>query len=853
LNTNQSQSTSHIVVLDDSPSMSDSWRGEDGQKTDSMTAALKILTEQIAPSAAQATTPQTLDLIRLSELSTPRGFGRLNTATIEEMKTYLNGARPTLVRGSTVAALKKARELVSTGSTTEARLVVHVLSDFRSADWATDGPAIQAEIDAMNAGQAKVHLVDVAHPFRKDDKRPPLFHDNVSVVEFRPTKNIVARFESAEFQLRVRNQGSTELKDVRLAVSVNGDDNKGLSVNIPTLPANDERTMKFSLTLDRVASADRPLDRFSLISARLETPEPGGITADNVRHTVVEVRDRLPIFVVEGRPSLRGKKEGDGFYLEKMFSSVLGGFDWKSVTLAELEKADLKQASLVLLLNVPSVPEPLAKQLDQYVRDGGGIGFFLGPDVKPADYNKNLFLDGKGLFPVPLPEKPSEPLTDEVKLQRLFTLQKKLLLRDRTAKSHPALANIYFDERGNALREDEFEKFFSFVIVGQYWPVKRLGAWREDPNITELYCMPNEQPMGEAETAVRPVIDRLPVDEPKFAKYKDALAPLKTEIRKIAASTEPLYKLANALDRLLSDQRTEGDATEALLREFWNLPDMADLKQTMLRLRDAVKYGDPLYLAKKHGQGRVTVVLTTAGETWTDWPTGPGRPSFVPIITEMERYLAGGGTEDRYRTGEPISATVEALRYKPTIQRYLMTIDTDKTTGRANSEVVPVDLKDQPLTTIGENFQLNFTETNRPGAYLFQWTKFRAAGANPAEAAEQPEYTAVAVNVDAVREGNLARALRDDILQFAPKAGLHSPEDSSWLDELKNKKSDLSESGWLCAILFLILLLEQWLAVRLSFHLAPNMVPESNRSPSSRAAAPAPSSAALDFDPATVA
>ncbi|MGL4424526.1 MAG: BatA domain-containing protein, partial [Gemmataceae bacterium] len=74
LNSNQSQSTSHIVVLDDSPSMSDSWRGEDGQKTDSMTAALKILTEQIAPSAAQATTPQTLDLIRLSELSTPRGF-----------------------------------------------------------------------------------------------------------------------------------------------------------------------------------------------------------------------------------------------------------------------------------------------------------------------------------------------------------------------------------------------------------------------------------------------------------------------------------------------------------------------------------------------------------------------------------------------------------------------------------------------------------------------------------------------------------------------------------------------------------------------------------------------------------
>jgi hypothetical protein len=68
-----SRTTSHLVILDDTPSMADGWRGEDGQQTDAFEQAKKALVEQIAPAAAQATSPQTLDLIRLSDLkSQPR-------------------------------------------------------------------------------------------------------------------------------------------------------------------------------------------------------------------------------------------------------------------------------------------------------------------------------------------------------------------------------------------------------------------------------------------------------------------------------------------------------------------------------------------------------------------------------------------------------------------------------------------------------------------------------------------------------------------------------------------------------------------------------------------------------------
>ena len=41
-------------------------------------------------------------------------------------------------------------------------------------------------------------------------------------------------------------------------------------------------------------------ERFNIVSAVIETKETGGLEADNVRHTCVEVRNQLPILVMTG-------------------------------------------------------------------------------------------------------------------------------------------------------------------------------------------------------------------------------------------------------------------------------------------------------------------------------------------------------------------------------------------------------------------------------------------------------------------------------------------------------------------------------------------------------------------------
>ena len=813
----ETRTTSHLVILDDTPSMADGWRGEDGQPTDAFEQAKKVLVEQIAPAAAQATSPQTLDILRLSDLKdAPRSFDRINPASIDAAKHYLDGFRPGAVRVSVAAGLRKAKDVFAAQSGQDVGQVLHVLTDLRTADWSEDAEAIKQAAADLQAARVKVHFIDVAHPYRKDEKRPPLFHDNIGIVELKPSRLAVARFEPLEFTLRVRNFGASELKDVRFAVKVNGDDNKGRSVVVPTLPGNQERTVKFDLTFDRLGTDEKPLERFSLVTAALETAEPGGIAADNVRQAVVEVKDKLPILVVEGRPGVRDKKEGDGFYLKPIFTTVLGGFAWVNGSPQDLEKADLRNYACVFLLNVPALTEAAVQNLDRYVRNGGGVGFFLGPDVKPKDYNTLLYADGNGLFPVPLPEKPSALLTEEQRLARLFTLQKKLLLKDANAKLHPALSGIYTDERGQPIKDDDFEKFFSFVTVSQYWPVKRLGKWRDDRAVTELYCMPNEQSVADFEGPARKLADGLAVDDPAFAKFKEVLAPAREQLKRTAASSVPLYQLASLLDRLLGDQRGgDPDKSEALLREFWADPRAADLRREAVQLRDAVKYGDPLYVAKQVGRGRVAAVLTTAGEQWTDWPTGPGRPSFVPVVIEMERYLSGGRADENRLVGEPIGYRVEAARYKPTVGRAFLTHDPKAGARGTNPDPAPVvDLKEQTMVADGNDLVLNFTDNAIPGAYLFTFTNLKPQANG--QAGETPEYRAAAANIDAVREGDLRRASRDDVLRAAAAAGVHSPADGGWLEALKNKKTDLSESAWLFAVLLLVLLAEQAMAVRLS-------------------------------------
>ena len=811
------RATAHVVVLDDSPSTADAVTA-DGKASTAFDQAKLQVTDRIAAAAAQANTPQSLDLLVLSDLATPRPVERLGESAIDDLRTFLRPLAPSAVRVSLVDGLRRAKELLDKKPDAEVAKVVHVVSDLRRGDWAEDGETLRQLLTEMTTSGVRVHLIDVAGPPRKEADKQPRSSDNVAIVEFRPRARTAARFQPVDFELRVRNNGAAEIKDQKVQFFLNGKGNLIQTVPIPRLQPQEEQTVLVTVPqLERLGTKDDPLLRYNLVTAMLSGPEVGGIAADNVRHAIVELKERLSVLVIEGRPAERDSNKADGFFLRKLFQEAFGGINWVDGAEADLDKKDLRDFAAVYLLNVPALTPGQTEKVEAYLRGGGGVGVFLGPNVRPADYNKVLYRGGEGAFPVPLPDNPSPKPTDEQKLKRSLVFAKRILTRDAGAKTHPALIGLYTGDRGAAVKDAEIERYFLFANIDQYWPVRRFGRWRDDRSVRELYCLPNEQPMAEFQGPARDLLDKLKVkySEPKFEKYRDLLVKADRRIREVTAGGDPLSVLATEYDRLLCDQINDGDPSEPVLREFWGQPELAELRPEFQRERDKVKFGDPLYLVKDFGKGRVAVMTTDAGGlhqngAWNDWPSGTGNIGWLAVMAELQKYLAGGAAEENRSVGSAVTNTFDPARYKPEVETRLVTADPAKADRSGD---LPVELKalgKQPLETAGGNLNFRLADSKTPGVYLVTATQSGEG--------EKPETTAYTFNIDAAREGDLRRASADDLAQYAPGVPVHAAEDTAWVNQLKQKRDDFSTRRWLYLLILLVLVAEAAMAVRLSFH-----------------------------------
>jgi len=836
----------HVIILDDTPSMSDSGGAVGGGK-DAFTRGRAMITDKLLPAVAKANTPQTLRLIRLSDqtdilnpsASPDKAPDAINTQMIEGVKGLLAAEKTTTVHVGIVSGLKKAKEMLSTSTGgNELAKVVHLVSDMRSVDWLSEAEAITQAVQELTDEGIKVHLIDVAAPNRKPDRRSPAYSDNVGIVELKPRNRVAAYDKEVEFEIRVKNYGSTDLKDVRAEIFVNGSINHFVNVRFDTLPGNQEMTQTFGVTFNStqgatMATREDPLARFNVVTAILDNTGADAIAADNVRHAVIEVKEKLAVLLVT-RPPEDDKplsKDGDSFSLRLLFEETkLSGTDVVSGGVDALDKLDLREFSSIYIVNIPQLSASQVGNLERYIKEGGGVGLFLGPNVGVENYNNQLYRKGEGFLPFPLPTEPTPPLTKEQKKKRDDTLAKRILLRDPAMKSHPALRGIY-ETRAGADKDTAIKVELSFMItsIDQHWPIARIGKWREDRSIQELYCLPNDQSISEFEARVKKLSEaiKLKYGEPKFEKYRAVVDSIMSKLRELAGDPEnpPLTELAREMDRLLSDQINEGDANEALLREFWGQPEMSEAKTLAQSLRDSSRYGNPLYVARKYGTGRVAVFTIPVCAPWTNWPLGPGLSGWVAVMTELQKYLSGGSFDENRTIGSKLEASFETGRYKPEATWSYLTYDAatvekgvqklpplvDPKQGQP-AKTIPLDSKDGAL-------RLNFSDSKRPGVYIFGLTWQKRTGDPVNAPSTKPEYLAAVFNFDTEHEGDLKRANTDDFSKTAKGAEeIHSLEDDGWLGVLEQKPTDMSSGRWIYLLLLVILIFEQAMAVRLSYH-----------------------------------
>ena len=155
---------------------------------------------------------------------------------------------------------------------------------------------------------------------------------------------------------------------------------------------------------------------------------------------------------------------------------------------------------------------------------------------------------------------------------------------------------------------------------------------------------------------------------------------------------------------------------------------------------------------------------------WNDWSSGAGAAGWVAVMKEMQKYLAGGGSEENPSVGSTYSVSLDASRYSPTVGRWFLTADTSPSkSDRGSAPLERKDLGDQTLVTNSGALQLNFSDT-KPGAYIFTLSPTQGDG----QPAKPPEYVATVFNIDTAREGALQRAKGNDLADQAKGAEVHS-------------------------------------------------------------------------------
>ena len=381
----QGAETKHIVLLDDSGSMRDTW-GDTNAFREGLNVVKKIISEGARQSGKQEFT-----LVLLSKPET--SISNLNEREINEsLLVDFTDRMPKLETACTYeqqSPVSGIRAIINSFKDQQATVKnLHLISDFREIDWLAQ-KALVGELKAAEEAGFNVNLVKTV----KEQ------HQNVSIV------NLEGNLESASagiplrFHVTVMNQGISLIPSLPLSIKLNG--NKlPMNVTVENLEPGKSLSEHFDVVFDSPG----------LQELTVSCPDDA-LAQDNQRFVAVDVAQNNQVLIIDGNPG-----SNDGTYVLDALSAdpTVTGITATLENIDYLRKQPLKRYGMIYLLNVPQMPVDAYEALKSYVTEGGGLAWFLGDKVLASFYNEQLYENGQGLFAVPLAPTPSVlPRADE--------------------------------------------------------------------------------------------------------------------------------------------------------------------------------------------------------------------------------------------------------------------------------------------------------------------------------------------------------------------------------------------------------------------------------------------------------
>ena len=442
----------HVILLDDSGSM------DDQQSDMSAFERGQRVIQSILDLASNSKNEQAITLLPFSEVIEGRSPKILrqaaNKKTSQQWAQVVDELSPTASGSSPFEALDAIEKIVEPAK--DEKMILYLLSDFRTAQWQEGGALIQ-QLERLSENDVQLELIQcVDGP-----------HDNLAITALTPMPGPQVTGVALRMRVQVTNFGSLVARNIPVQ----------LTQRAPSKADAEDPASLGAVRLEKIEPGEA-VDGFfdvifqeagnHIVSARI-TDDP--LSLDNQRWTVVDVVDAVPVLIIDDGG------EDESLFLRLALApspEVKTGARVQVERSAFLRDAVLDRYHAIFMMNIASLDQIEIERLEQYVRDGGGVVFFAGPQTGRTSVNQQLYRDGEGLFPVPL-QSPATLLSD--RSQQVPALDVDV--------EHPIFARIF----GGTLNS-----WLQAIDVARYYAVDPAWDASRDPAISVLAKLRNGAP-----------------------------------------------------------------------------------------------------------------------------------------------------------------------------------------------------------------------------------------------------------------------------------------------------------------------------------------------------------------------
>lgn len=296
------------------------------------------------------------------------------TYDVEWVRDELRKLPPPSGTSNLAEACSRAVQILS--QTTNFEREILVLSDRQARPWSTTDANRWLRFDDLldqPAVRPRVWYVDVT-------AEGPQERLNLTVGSLKLSRELTVTDFPVRISTSVRYSGGNTPLVKRINLEVNGEVVPESALTVQLQP-DGEATIEFEHRFDSVGSY--------LVGVSVEGD---ALPGDNLSLAAVDVKDALPVLLVDGDYRFDPTRS-ETFFAQTALTPGLGDRNWVRADAVDVKdwKADeLDRYQVVILANVERLSPDVIKSLQRFVENGGGLMFALGERCDVDHYNSTL-------------------------------------------------------------------------------------------------------------------------------------------------------------------------------------------------------------------------------------------------------------------------------------------------------------------------------------------------------------------------------------------------------------------------------------------------------------------------------